>query len=135
MNELFVDTGGWLATFNPRDQHHRAAAAFYREALRRYRRLVTTNLVVGETFALLRRRSGLDVGLRFLQILEDSPRLEKLCSDQELETLSRDWLVGYRDQDFSFVDAVSFALMKQRGLEEAFAFDVHFEVAGFRRLP
>jgi len=29
---------------------------------------------------------------------------------------------------------VSFALMKERGIEEAFAFDHHFTTAGFRLL-
>jgi predicted nucleic acid-binding protein len=33
------------------------------------------------------------------------------------------------------VDAVSFAVMRQRGLTDAFAFDRHFLAAGFVLLP
>ncbi|MGE0494118.1 MAG: type II toxin-antitoxin system VapC family toxin [Vulcanimicrobiota bacterium] len=135
MNELFVDTAGWLAVFNPRDTYHRPAADFYRAALRNYRRLLTTNLVVGETYALLGRRRGVAVGLRFLEVLSQSPKLEKLCSTPPLEEAAREWLSKYRDQDFSFVDAVSFALMQERGIAAAFTFDGHFQVAGFSLLP
>jgi len=40
----------------------------------------------------------------------------------------------YKDQDFSYVDAVSFAVMQQREISEAFAFDHHFTTAGFTRV-
>jgi len=36
---------------------------------------------------------------------------------------------------FSFVDGVSFAVMRQRKLRSAFAFDAHFATAGFSRVP
>ena len=41
----------------------------------------------------------------------------------------------YADQDFSYVDAVSFALMHHRGLTDAFAFDQHFVTAGVVCVP
>jgi hypothetical protein len=31
--------------------------------------------------------------------------------------------------------ALKFAVMKELGIKDAFAFDRHFETAGFRRLP
>jgi uncharacterized protein len=53
------------------------------------------------------------------------------CSASDLEAA---W--PYFDRsDFhklSAVDAVSFVLMKQQRIRTAFAFDVHFTVAGFR---
>ena len=38
------------------------------------------------------------------------------------------------DKDYSLCDAVSFVLMKQRGLREALTTDHHFEQEGFERL-
>jgi predicted nucleic acid-binding protein len=40
-----------------------------------------------------------------------------------------------QDQDFSYTDAVSFVVMKQYGITEAFSFDKHFVTAGFTLIP
>jgi predicted nucleic acid-binding protein len=40
----------------------------------------------------------------------------------------------FEDQPFSLVDAVSFELMRREDVTSAFAFDHHFEVAGFELL-
>jgi predicted nucleic acid-binding protein len=37
-------------------------------------------------------------------------------------------------QCFSYVDAVSFVLMRRRQIETAFAYDRHFRTVGFRLL-
>ena len=39
------------------------------------------------------------------------------------------------DKDWSLVDAVSFVIMRQLGLREAFTSDHHFSQAGFVRVP
>ncbi len=44
------------------------------------------------------------------------------------------WLERFRDQRFSLADAVSFEVMSQDGLEQAFAFDRHFRTVGFEML-
>ena len=41
------------------------------------------------------------------------------------------WLARYDDQGFSFADAVSFAVMTERGIRDALTLDHHFVVAGF----
>lgn len=46
-----------------------------------------------------------------------------------------DWLGRYGDQDFSFTDAVSFAVMQERNIGEALTLDHHFAAAGFRVVP
>lgn len=54
------------------------------------------------------------------------------------ETLERrafTLLAQFREHDFSFVDATSFALMRAERLRYAFAFDAHFATAGFLRIP
>lgn len=43
-------------------------------------------------------------------------------------------LARFADQRFSLVDAVSFEVMRQAGVTQAFAFDQRFEVAGFELL-
>ena len=84
---------------------------------------------------ILRRGLGHRAAVSFLESLRQSPRLLKICSTPELEREAEKLLQQYADQDFSYTDAVSFALMRQRGLGEAFAFDQHFATAGSVMLP
>ena len=97
--------------------------------------LVTTNHVVGETNTLLRVTRGYDACRRFLDSLEQTRRLERIFVSQDLERRAFAILDRYRDHDFSFVDATSFAFMRAEGIRHAFAFDSHFAAAGFVRVP
>lgn len=133
--ELFVDSSAWLALADRSDRYHAAAVAAYPGLLKQYRRLVTTNLVIAETYILLRLALGLHPALEFLDSVTGSPRIEKVYSTAELEIDAEKILRQYVDQDFSFADAVSFALMQERSLRAAFTFDKHFSIAGFEQLP
>jgi predicted nucleic acid-binding protein len=129
-----VDTGAWVALALEADAHHQEAAQIYPELLRS-RRLVTTNLVVAESYILLRREAGHEVALAFLDRLGASPRIHRVYSTPELEAEAEKILRKYQDQEFSYTDAVSFALMQREGIEEAFTFDRHFRVMGFLTVP
>jgi uncharacterized protein len=133
--EVFVDTGAWFALADSSNTAHDAVAHEVRSRISAGTRLVTTNLVVSETHALLVRRAHRKAGIAFLREVRRSPNIV-VSSDADLEALAeREWLERFSDQDFSFTDAVSFALMAQRGIREALALDHHFAVAGFILLP
>ncbi|RLB04974.1 MAG: VapC toxin family PIN domain ribonuclease, partial [Deltaproteobacteria bacterium] len=51
------------------------------------------------------------------------------------EYLAEEILMQYEDQAFSYTDAVSFAVMKQYGITQAFSFDQYFVTAGFSLVP
>ena len=135
MPETFVDSSAWIGTIRGRDRFHPLATQSYRRLLRGAQTLVTTNLVVAETYELLRRWEGHDIGIRFLRLLNESARVEKIYSGEPMERQAEKILTQYADQDFSYVDAVSFAVMRQRRMSEAFTFDHHFQVAGFILVP
>ncbi len=129
--KIFVDTGAWLALADASDDLHDTARAIYPSVLRPGVRLFTTNLVVAETYNLIRRRISFQASLRFLRSLRASPRLERVYSNAGLENAAEELLQSYADQDFSLVDAVSFAYMRTEEIDEAFAFDKHFTTVGF----
>jgi predicted nucleic acid-binding protein len=133
--ELFVDTGAWVALADQDDEYHERAAREYPGLLKRHRRLVTTNLVVAEVYIILRKALGHAPAITFLESVRSSPRIEKVQSTEGLETEAEDILRCYSDQDFSYTDTVSFALMRQRDIDTAFAFDKHFLIAGFSMVP
>jgi predicted nucleic acid-binding protein len=75
------------------------------------------------------------LALLFLETIRQSPRIEKLHATADLEAKAIEILRRHQDQDFSLTDAVSFAVMKERGIRTAFAFDRHFATAGFALVP
>lgn len=133
--ELFVDTGAWIALADKRDEHHADAAGAYSGLLRTYARLVTTNLVVAETYSLLRTELGHRPAVRFLDSIAASPRIERVPVTEEMEDEAEDFLRECNDQAFSYVDAISLAVMRARGIHEVFAFNGLFNSAGFKRIP
>ena len=132
---VFIDTGAWVAVQVERDPGHPVAAHAWNHFLATRQPLVTTNLVVGETYTFLRARHGYNAAWRFVDSLEQTLRLLRGFVDPELEREAYSILRRYRDQDFSFVDGTSFAFMRTHRITDAFAFDVHFSIAGFTRIP
>lgn len=132
---IFVDTGAWVGLADRSDDLHEPAKAVYASILQPANRLVTTNLVVAESYILIRRRVSYAAAMRFLQSLDASPRLEKVRSDWALEKEAETILRRYTDQDFSYADAVSFAVMHAQNITEVFGFDGHFRIMGFVLLP
>ena len=135
MRALFVDTSGWVAVADQSDQFHDQAARFYRQAFAHYAGLMTTSLVLAESYALLRRALPTDRVLYWLDRLLASPRVEVVYDERALIDRARSVLAAYGDQKFSLADAVSFVVMRDRGLREALAFDRHFQTAGFTLVP
>jgi uncharacterized protein len=130
--EFFVDTSAWYPLIVATHPDHARLGTALRSLIRDHRRLVTTNLVVAETHALLLRRVGRAPALTFVQTVGEPPNII-VRSSRELEAAAeRNWLAPYGDQDFSFADAVSFAVMTERGIREALTLDHHFVVAGFQ---
>ena len=133
--DIFVDTSGWFPLVDPEDRAHAAVAQAMRSAITTRRRIVTSNLVVAETHALIMRRINRVAALAFLREVVRAPTLV-ISSTPELEIAATgDWLERYDDQEFSLTDAVSFAIMKERGIRDALAVDHHFAAAGFAILP
>jgi uncharacterized protein len=134
-SEVFVDASAWFAVVWSGDQYHAAAATEYRRLVSASIPLVTTNLVIAEAHALIRRDGGHERAMRFLDSLRTTTRVERVYSDAGLELRAERLLEQYNDQAFSFADAVSFVVMQERDITEAFAFDRHFLIAGFTRIP
>lgn len=78
---------------------------------------------------------GHGAAVHFLKSIHISPRLELVYSNLNVELNAEAILTHYTDQDFSFVDAVSFVIMRERGIMQAFAFDHHFLISGFLLIP
>jgi predicted nucleic acid-binding protein len=124
----FADTSFWFGLQERRDSRHEQARALVERGVGR---VVTTNHVVGETWTLLRRRSGHSAAVGFLDRLRALPDAEVVHVDEATETEAWRWLRARAEREYSFVDATSFAVMRRRRIREALAFDGDFNAAGF----
>jgi predicted nucleic acid-binding protein len=129
LTPAFLDTSAILALMNPKDELHPRARRAFEVLGAEQTVLVTTSLVLVETYALLGRRLGLAAVRAFRTDL--APLAEITWVDEPTFESGLDLLLARKKRHLSLVDTVSFLVMRQRGLERAFAFDPHFEEEGF----
>lgn len=134
--EVFVDTSGWFAAANSREDRHTETSEAYGNLLESRARLVTSSLVVAEMHALVVRWRGAQAGCALLDAIYSDPLYRVVSVSRDLESEATDrWLRPYGDHAFSLTDAVSFEIMRSERIGEALALDRHFEVAGYRLIP
>lgn len=124
----FADTSFWAALVAPRDQNHATAKAFVRAGIGR---VCVTNHVLGETWTLLCHRGGHHIAVEFLDRIALLPNVQVVHVDDATEQEAWRWLRKHDERKYSFVDATSFAVMRQREIREVLAFDSDFSAAGF----
>lgn len=103
-------------------------------AVERSEQILTTNLVAGETWTFLRRKDGHRTALAFLDRLDTLRGAQRLVVHrvtEDQEGAAWEWLRKHDERAYSYVDATSFRVMRDRRLLEALAFDRDFAAAGF----
>jgi hypothetical protein len=127
-----------MAIVDATDINHAAATAFQHQIAGSCRLLVP-NYIVDELLTLVLMDLGYHQAVktkRQLDILSRDGVSDMVWVDEQFAEEA--WIVFERfnrDKQWSFTDCVSYAVMKRRGVNEAFAFDHHFEQMGFVRLP
>ena len=124
----FADTGAFLARYRKDDQYHREAVRLWPTL---DRPVVTSNHVIDELATALSRRAGYRFAADSVASIYASPGIDVLQSTRDDEIQAVLWMRKYADQEISFTDCVSFALMRRHGIRTAFTFDRHFRLAGF----
>jgi predicted nucleic acid-binding protein len=134
-NIIFVDTGALFAAANAKDKDkdHQKAKDFLSKLAEEKVILLVTNFIIAEIYTLMLRKIGQDKAIEHLEKLRNTAEIERVSEEDE----NKAWqiILRYRDNDFSYVDATSFAVMERLGISDAFSFDEHFEHYSFNRLP
>jgi predicted nucleic acid-binding protein len=126
MRRVFIDTGVFYAALNSKDRHHQQATMFFVQAVEEAWRLLTSNFIVAETHALVLTRLGRDLAADWLR---DVPAAVIRVTEQD-EAKAKQIIFRYRDKEFSYCDATSFAVMERLRMRHVMAFDPHFAQYG-----
>lgn len=129
---VFVDTSFLVAAAAPRDHHHERALEL--QGVLNHGQLLTTNHVLGEAWILALRRSTRERAMQIVRRVHRSPRFTVIRPDAEIEDRAWTWLFRHDEREYSFVDAVSFEVMRSQRVTDVLSFDTDFEAAGFRVL-
>lgn len=129
--EVFVDSAAFFALWDASDAHHLAALRLQATLRRRRRRFLTTEYVVDETVTLLRVRHSHAAATDFLDTIERSEALQLEWIGPQRFHAAAALFRKHSDKEWSFTDCVSFAIMRELRIRDAFTTDRHFEQAGF----
>ena len=129
---IYVDTGAFLARYITNDQYHKEALRLWGKLGKSGKKCATSSGVIFETLTLMARRAGYTFAAERARNIYSSEIVTILRSAQDDEWAAIGLFEKYADQEMSFIDCTSFALMRKAGIEQAFTFDRHFELAGFR---
>lgn len=125
---IFVDTSAIYALADRADLNHEPATTALQALLDSEETLITHNYVLVEAMALLQHRLGPQAALAFAH---DASAFDVVWIDELLHRTAVQQF-GHPSRKISFVDHVSFLVMRAHHVDTAFAFDQHFGRAGFK---
>ena len=125
---IFLDTSAIYAWTDRGDPRHAEARERLAAVLEGQEALVTHNYVLVEAMSLVQSRLGMAAALK---LASDARAFEVEWVDRAAhQEAVRRWEQRGKRQ-VSFVDEVSFLIMRRRGVRTAFAFDADFQTEGF----
>lgn len=125
---MLLDTSGFLCLLHRSETFHEQARGAYQSASSR----LTTDYVLAELIDW--RPCGVSLVQPCWLSSEScwNPDIETVWVDESLHRSALALLSERQDKTYSLCDAVSFVLMRQRGLVDALTTDHHFQQEGFR---
>lgn len=128
---MLIDTSGFFAQHDRAEAHFKQANQLYSNS--KYR--ITTNYILSEYVALATIRGfSRQKAIAFsMEILIDKT-VEIVWVNDLQHMQAVELLKDRRDKAYSLCDAVSFVVMREKGVSEALTTDKHFEQEGFLRL-
>jgi len=131
MADVLMDSAGFLALWDASDEYHMSAVRVQRELARKRRRFLTTDYLVDETVTLLIVRHSHSAATDFLDTIERSEALQLEWIGPERFQAAVALFRKHSDKEWSFTDCVSFVIMRELRIRDAFSTDHHFKQAGF----
>ena len=132
---ILLDTSGLYEAGDRRALRHDVARVELMALSAHPGGLVTTEAVITETHAMVLRRVGPAAALAMVERLTASARIEIVPVDAPLRQAGVDILRSRPGRPYSLADAISFQVMRDRGMTHVFTLDADFAAEGFTLLP
>lgn len=132
MKGIFVDTSGWYSLVDQDDPDHPAVEAWFKA---NSFPLITTNYTFSETITLIMSRLGHKEAATFGSKLMKSPSILLHRATEEDEKAAWEYFVKHSDKKYSYIDCLSFVVMKKLGVRVALSLDRHFRQSGIQVAP
>ena len=135
--EVFWDAVGMIAVTDNDDSLHDQAIAVRDRLFQEGTTFVTTDDILVEVGNGLSKLKQRPLAVAAIQAIRDSVEfgvIEIVYITSKL--FEKGWLLyqGRMDKEWGLTDCISFVVMKERNITEAFTSDHHFEQAGFTNL-
>lgn len=127
---VFLDTSAIYALADRNDDNHKVAKGIFKNVLT-HESILVHNYIIVESAALIQSRLGLTPAKKFLQ---DVSKFEVIWVDAFLHNKAVEYLFSKGNRGLSFVDCISFVVMRNNGISKAIVFDEDFLRAGFEIL-
>lgn len=126
--EIFIDTSAFIALRVEDDINHKKAQQFLGVMKEKRLRLHATNFILDEVYTYFCKSHA--IAIEMAELIMDNPLilLHRVTVEDEYKAV--EILKAFKDKDFSYTDATSFAVMERLGIKTAFAFDDHFTQYG-----
>jgi len=128
----FLDTSAVFASLDTADQDHDRAVAVWREIEQSGGGLVTHNYVALEATALVQRRLGMDAVRALHEKVLSSVATVWITEHVHERAVAK---LLYSPRGLSLVNLVSFEVMRDCKIRNAFSFDGDFAAHGFTLVP
>ncbi|NIA28792.1 MAG: PIN domain-containing protein [Actinobacteria bacterium] len=127
---IFVDTSALFAVLDSEDNNHNTAKEIWLKLLANESKLLCSNYILVESFALIQRRLGIEAVSVFQNAI--LPVVNTFWIDEQLHLAATSVVVlAASRRKLSLVDCSSFIIMRKLSIETAFTFDKHFLEEGF----
>ena len=131
-NRFFLDTAYVLALLNQKDTYHNQAKTML-SSMHSAREVWLTEAVLIEIANAL-ASSNRSAAVAFINSCYVTPNVRVVSVDSKLLKRAIDFYENRGDKEWGLTDCISFIVMEDHDLKEAFTADDHFQQAGFRAL-